>query len=63
MCVCGVVCVCGKTNYTATLKVFRVKVLSVAIILIMIIQNFTMIILIWFNMSYQDNEKSKSHLT
>ena len=34
MCVCGVVwcgvCVCGKTDYTAKLKVFRVKVLSVA---------------------------------
>ena len=32
MCVCGVrcVCVCGKTDYTATLKVFRVRVLSVA---------------------------------
>ena len=32
--VCGVVCVwcvCGKTDYTATLKVFRVRVLSVAI--------------------------------
>ena len=33
--VCGVVCVvwcvwCGKTDYTAKLKVFRVKVLSVA---------------------------------
>ena len=28
---CGV-CVCGKTDYTATLKVFRVRVLSVAII-------------------------------
>ena len=29
---CGVVCVvwCGKTDYTAKLKVFRVKVLSVA---------------------------------
>ena len=27
MCVCGV---CGKTDYTATLKVFRVRVLSVA---------------------------------
>ena len=23
-------CVCGKTDYTATLKVFRVRVLSVA---------------------------------
>ena len=29
-CVCGVGC--GKTDYTAKLKVFRVKVLSVAII-------------------------------
>ena len=29
--VCGVVW-CGKTDYTATLKVFRVRVLSVAII-------------------------------
>ena len=29
-CVC-VWCVCGKTDYTAKLKVFRVKVLSVAI--------------------------------
>ena len=29
VCVCGVVC--GKTDYTAKLKVFRVKVLSVAI--------------------------------
>ena len=28
---CGVWCVwCGKTDYTATLKVFRVRVLSVA---------------------------------
>ena len=27
VCVCGV---CGKTDYTATLKVFRVRVLSVA---------------------------------
>ena len=29
---CGVVCGvgCGKTDYTATLKVFRVRVLSVA---------------------------------
>ena len=25
-------CVCGKTDYTATLKVFRVRVLSVAVI-------------------------------
>ena len=32
VCVCGVWCgVCGKTDYTATLKVFRVIVLSVAI--------------------------------
>ena len=31
MCVC-VWGVCGKTDYTATLKVFRVRVLSVAII-------------------------------
>ena len=30
-CVCGVCVVCGKTDYTATLKVFRVRVLSVAI--------------------------------
>ena len=30
MCVC-VWGVCGKTDYTATLKVFRVRVLSVAI--------------------------------
>ena len=28
---CGVCVVCGQTDYTAKLKVFRVKVLSVAI--------------------------------